>query len=279
MTSVVRPRGAPRTARAIAGLAAIAAIAALGATAAPAAAGTGTVSGGKQASALAWYQRLSGSFGGRNGAFTMDAAIRPVRETEPGAAISLKSLGSIVLDLSYTPLEMRTRFRSSGGFTFGGVSFAATGDGQADYRMPVYEVGLRYVVLDNRWFRLCAGTFLKVVRPDVTLTSGGRSSRYEMTIPVPMAGLSAQVNLTKWLKLFASGKFLDLDVGPVRTAVDDYEGGIIYDWNGAPVLESLRFAGGYRRFAVDFEANPGRSNEFRVDVAHEGPFAELTVPF
>jgi hypothetical protein len=243
----------------------------------PLTAGTSNVAGGKQASALVWFQDLSGSLSGRDTFVTGTARLRKAGSTEPGFALSLKTIGSLVLDFSYTPLSVDTTFDATGGLSFGGTTYAAGTTGRLEYDMPIYETGLRWIALDNSWFRLCGALVLKVVDADVRVSTATQSSRLDTAVPIPQAGVSGQLNFLKWLKAYGSYKFLDLEIGPVSSSVHDWEAGVIVDAN--TTLKTFRGAAGYRRLSVDLQKDRGKSNEAAFDIRHEGPFAELTLSF
>lgn len=240
-------------------------------------AGTSTVAGGKQVSGVVWLQDLSGSLSGRSGLMAGTATLRRASSTAPGFALSLKTIGSLVLDLSYTPLSVDTAFDATGGLSFNGTTYPVGTTGRVEYRMPIYEGGLRWIALDNRWFRLCGALVLKVVDADVKVSSTARSSHLDTAVPIPQAGVSGQVNILKWLKVYGSYKFLDLEAGPVSSSVHDSEAGLILDANTS--LKTFRGAVGYRGLDVELAKDRGKSNEAIIDIRHDGPFAELTLSF
>lgn len=250
---------------------------ALGLCAGAVRAGTGTVAGGKQVSGVVWFQDLSGSLSGRSGVMTGAATLRRASATEPGFALSLKTIGSLVLDLSYTPLSVDTAFDATGGLSFNGTTYPVGTTGRIEYRMPIYEGGLRWIALDNRWFRLCGALVLKVVDADLKVVTTTQSSRLDTAVPIPQAGVSGQVNATRWLKFYGSYKFLDLTLGPVSSSVHDSEAGVIVDANTK--VKTFRGAVGYRRLDVELAKDRGKSNEAIIDIRHDGPFAELTLSF
>lgn len=241
-------------------------------------AGTGTVAGGKELSGQAWFQELSGSVAGKNGAASGTATVRPADATAPGFAVSLKTIGSLVLDLAYTPLEVKTAFDSATSFSIGGVTFGAVSGGTLDYRMSIVEPGLRWIVLDNKWFRLCGSGNLKIASTDIKLNTATQSYRFNHTVPIPMAGVSGQVNFTNNIKAYGSMKFLDFSLGSLSTSVHDWELGAIFDWTPKG-LHTFRAAGGYRKLSVDLFSDRGQPDESSIGVRHQGPFVELATSF
>ncbi|MBI4864844.1 MAG: hypothetical protein HY815_31990 [Candidatus Riflebacteria bacterium] len=240
-------------------------------------AGTHTACGGKQASALLWFQELTGTLGGRSAAGAVSAAITGRSDAEPGFALTLKTLGSLCLDLSYTPLSLDTRFSSSGSFTFGNASFGTVTNGQMRYRMPVWEGALRWIALDNDLFRVSVAACLKMADADVQLTANGIRGTFDHLVPIPMAGISGQANVTPWFKAYGSFKLLDMDVGPVQSKAHDWELGVIADWSTS--FKTIRVATGWRELGMDLTAQAGQPDETRIDVTHSGPFVEATFSF
>lgn len=241
--------------------------------------GTSNIAGGKQASAIVWFHRLTGSLGGRMGGSRVDALIAGAGRTQPGFAVTLKTFGSLTLDLAYTPLAVDTTFRSSRAFTFGGASFGVVQDGRLDYRLPIYEATLRSIVLESRWLRLCLAGNLKVARADIQLTTAGQSRRLALTLPIPMVGIGAQLNASRSIKLYGSFKLLDLGLGAASTKVHDWDVGLIGDFLQAIAGHTLRLAGGYRRLSVALAVEQDQDDEASLDIRHEGPFAEISISF
>jgi hypothetical protein len=241
-------------------------------------AGSTNAAGGKEIAGDLWFQNLSGRLAG-NASFLSGAA-QIVRKDQlaPGLGFTLKSLGSFTLDLNYTALDLNTAFRSTPGFVFGGVNFGTDTGGTLAYKLPIFEAQARYIVLENDTFRLSTAAVLKVAHADLTLSSTTQSYHFDHFVPIPMVGVSGQVNFTNWLKMYGSYKFLDVDIGSVKTAVTDWETGIIGDWNPAG-LHTFRLVTGYRKLSVDLQSNPGKSDEARIEVEHVGPFMELSSSF
>jgi hypothetical protein len=241
-------------------------------------AGSTNTAGGKEVAAELWYQNLSGTLAGNTSFLGGSARIVQKDQLAPGLSLTLKSLGSFTLDLSYTSLDLTTRFRSTPGFVFGGVNFGPGTDGTIDYKLPIFEAQARYIVADTDTFRLSTSAVLKLVDADVTLSSLTQTYHFDHFIPIPMLGVSGQYNFTNWLKFYGSYKFLDVDIGSVKTAVTDWEGGVIGDWNPAG-LHTFRLVTGYRQLSVDLRSNPGKADEARIEVQHVGPFMELSSSF
>jgi hypothetical protein len=241
-------------------------------------AGTGTVAGGKELSGQVWFQELSGSLAGRNGAMSGTATVAPKENAAPGFSVTVKTFGSLCFDLSYVPLEVKTTFDSATAFAIGGVTFGAVSGGTLDYRMSIVEPGLRWIALDNKWFRLCTSANLKIASTDIKLNTPTTSYRFDHTVPIPMAGVSGQVNFTNNLKAYGSMKFLDFSLGSLSTTVHDWELGAIFDWTPKG-LHTFRAAGGYRKLSVDLFSDRGQSDESSIGVRHQGPFAELATSF
>jgi len=241
-------------------------------------AGTVDVAGGKELSGVLWFQQLSGSVSGRSATGGGTATLAPKNDAEPEVAATLKAFGSFAVDLSYTPLQLKTTFDSSAPFSFGGANFGKVTGGSADYDVQMVEAALRYIVLDNRWFRVSTSSVLKLVRTDITLSTPTEVHRFAHTIPIPMAGLSAQVNFTNAFKAYGSMKFLDVAIGPLSTSVHDWELGVIADWNPGD-WHTFRFSGGYRKFSLELDDDRGKPDEEALDVRHQGAFVEVATSF
>ena len=236
--------------------------------------GTTNVAGGKEASGQVWFQRLTGSVIGSGGA----AVVSPREQAAPGLAVTLKTIGPFALDFSYTPLEVKTTFDSATTFNFGGVSFSRSAGGTLDYNMPIFEGALRFIALDNKWFRVSTSAVLKVAHADVTLSTASETHHFNHTVPIPMAGVSGQVNITNGFKAYGSMKFLDIGIGSLSSSVHDWEAGLILDWNPGN-WHTFRVASGYRKLSVELADDKGKSDESSIDVTHEGPFVEVATSF
>jgi len=242
-------------------------------------AGTSNTAGGKQASVVYWFQNLSGSLAGQSSGGQMSADITAEGNAQQGYAFTLKTLGSFTLDFIYAPLMSDSTFSSNQNFTFAGTQFGNVSDGNLRYRMPIFEGALRYIILDNRWFRLSTAAVLKVAQADVTLSSNNVTKAFQHTIPIPMLGVSGQVNATDWLKAYGSVKMFDVTIGSVECRVDDWEVGAMADMNPSFIPTTLRMATGYRTLGVLLATEKNQPDEAALDIRHSGPFAEMSLAF
>jgi len=236
-------------------------------------AGTTNACGGKQVSATVWLQKFTGTVGGSTG----KASLVAEGESEVGFSLTLKTLGSICLDLSYTPLTIDTRFNSTCSFTFGGTQFGLVTSGLLSYHVPVWEGAVRWIALDNDSFRLGVSGCLKIATADVRLSANGSESAFKHVVPIPMLGLFGQANVTDWFKVYGSIKLLDLGLGSVHSRVHDWELGAMGDWSTS--WKTIRLTTGWRDLGLEFTAQSGQSDETSLDITHRGPFVEATLSF
>ena len=159
-----------------------------------------------QASLVWWRPSVEGSLGVQVGNASAGAKYSDDHPSSFGATASLRTFGAVCLDLDYTPINTDAKVVSSAAFTFHDKTFSATGNGHLNYAMPVLGVGLRYLVLERKRGNLGVIGTVKVVMPNVKLSVGSATAAADLVIPVPMAGLSGQLNFGAWAHAFGSYK-------------------------------------------------------------------------
>lgn len=230
-----------------------------------------------QASIVWWQPDVRGSLGVSTGGVAAGATYAQEGTSSLGATLSLRTFGAVCLDFDYTPVATDAPVVARADFTFRNQMFGVTGQaGTLHYDMPIYGLGLRYIAYQGKYGSLGVIGTVKIVNPQVQLTIAGQSAAFDMVLPVPMAGLSAQVNFSKWAHAFASVKALHLDVAAVDAKIDDWEAGLMFERNPAHGL-GVRAAGGYRKLDIDIASGGGE--DIRFTTRRGGPFAELAVIF
>lgn len=245
--------------------------------AAPARAHLHLLANGPQASIVYWNPEVRGSLGVTASGASAGATYGDPDTSSLGATLSLRTFGAVCLDFDYTEIETDAPVIAGAAFTFRNQTFGVTGTaGRLQYRMPIYGFGLRYLAYQGKYGSVGVIGTVKVVNPDVQLQIAGQQAAFDMVLPVPMAGLSAQVNLSEWAHGFASIKTLHLDIAAVNAKIDDWEAGLMLQHHVKNKI-GFRGAAGYRKLDIDIAS--GSAADVRFTTRRGGPFAELAVVF
>lgn len=230
-----------------------------------------------QVSLTWWTPDVRGALGAQSGTVAAGATYADEGTSSLGATLSLHTFGAVYLDLDYTPIHTDAPVIARADFRFRNQSFGVTGEaGRLRYDMPILGFGLRYLVLSGRHGNLGVIGTVKVVKPDVELTLSGRTAAFDLVLPVPLAGLSGQLNFCRWAHVFGSIKVLHLDVAAVDARIEDWEAGLVLDSNPAR-SPGFRAATGYRKLDIDIAS--GGDGDIRFTTRRGGPFLELAVIF
>jgi len=243
----------------------------------PAHADLGLTADTAQASLVTWWPTVHGTLGAQLGStgsagITYDEGAHGIF----GATAAFRTYGALCLDLDFTPIRTDATVVSHAAFSFRNQTFATTGAGHLTYDLPIFGMGLRYLVLDGKQGNLGVIGAIKITEPDVTLALGGVSASFRMTLPVPMAGLAGQYNIGEHGQLFGSFKLFHLDVASVTAHVENWEAGAAWQQQLSKAY-ALRGGLGYRELDVDLSS--GSANDLRLSTRRGGPFAELALTF
>ena len=230
-----------------------------------------------QASLVWWTPAVHGALGASAAGASAGATYDDPNTSSLGATLSLHAIGAVCLDFDYTSIHTDAPVTAQAAFTFRNQTFGVSGQaGRLSYDMPIFGFGLRYIAFQNKYGSVGVIGTVKIVKPAVQLDVAGQRAAFDLTLPVPMAGLSGQFNFSDWAHAFGSYKMLHLGLAAIDAQIDDWEAGVFFDPH-AKNMVGLRGAVGYRKLDIDIAS--GGAGDIRFTPRRGGPFLELAVTF
>ncbi|MBI4709759.1 MAG: TIGR04219 family outer membrane beta-barrel protein [Nitrospirae bacterium] len=226
---------------------------------------------GLEAAAGAWVESPGGDMAYKGNALSVDDDLNYANKARFYGRVKI-DMPLIIpnIYLMATPMSFDGAGNKSAGFTFGDKTYTASVPFTSELRLDQYDIGLYYGVPFLKTatlgkLNIDAGLNIRIIDFSAEVTQGALKESANLTFPVPMVYIGAQVDLIKKLAIEAEFRGIAYDTNHYY----DLIGRVKYKFLG------LMFIGaGYRYEDIKID-----KSSIVANLNFSGPFAEAGVEF